>query len=32
MRNIPILLNGEEELKREKERLCEERKPKIYKA
>lgn len=29
-RNIPILLNGEEELKREKERLCEERKPKIY--
>lgn len=29
MRNIPILLNGEEELKREKERLCEERKPKI---
>ena len=29
MRNIHILLNGEEELKREKERLCEERKPKI---
>ena len=29
MRNIPILLNGEEELEREKERLCEERKPKI---
>lgn len=31
-RNIPILLNGGEELKREKERLCEEHKPKIYKA
>lgn len=29
-RNIPILLNGEEELKEEKERLREERKPKIY--
>lgn len=29
MRNIPILLNGGEELEREKERLCEERKPKI---
>ena len=29
-RNIPILLNGGEELEREKERLCEERKPKIY--
>lgn len=28
-RNIPILLNGGEELEREKERLCEERKPKI---
>lgn len=28
-RNIPILLNGGKELKREKERLCEERKPKI---
>lgn len=28
-RNIPILLNGDEELEREKERLCEERKPKI---
>lgn len=30
MRNIPILLNGGKELEREKERLCEERKPKIY--
>ena len=30
MRNIPILLNGGEGLEREKERLCEERKPKIY--
>ena len=29
-RNIPILLNGGKELEREKERLCEERKPKIY--
>ena len=29
MRNIPILLNGGKELEREKERLCEERKPKI---
>lgn len=29
IRNIPILLNGGEELEREKERLCEERKPKI---
>lgn len=29
-RNIPILLNGSKELEREKERLCEERKPKIY--
>lgn len=29
-RNIPILLNSGEELEREKERLCEERKPKIY--
>lgn len=29
-RNIPILLNGGRELEREKERLCEERKPKIY--
>lgn len=29
MRNLPILLNGGEELEREKERLCEERKPKI---
>lgn len=29
-RNIPILLNGGEEWEREKERLCEERKPKIY--
>lgn len=28
-RNIPILLNGGKELEREKERLCEERKPKI---
>lgn len=28
-RNIPILLNGDKELEREKERLCEERKPKI---
>lgn len=28
-RNIPILLNDGEELEREKERLCEERKPKI---
>lgn len=28
-RNIPILLNGGEELEREKKRLCEERKPKI---
>ena len=30
MRNIPILLNGGKELEKEKERLCEERKPKIY--
>ena len=30
-RNIPILLNGGKELEIEKERLCEERKPKIYK-
>jgi response regulator receiver protein len=29
MRNISILLNGGKELEREKERLCEERKPKI---
>ena len=29
IRNIPILLNGGKELEREKERLCEERKPKI---
>lgn len=29
-RNIPILLNGGRELEREKERLCEERKPKNY--
>ena len=29
IRNIPILLNGVKELEREKERLCEERKPKI---
>ena len=29
-RNIPILLNGGKELEREKERLCEEHKPKIY--
>lgn len=29
-RNISILLNGGKELEREKERLCEERKPKIY--
>ena len=29
-RNIPILLNGGKELEREKERLCEECKPKIY--
>lgn len=29
MRNIPILLNGGKDLEREKERLCEERKPKI---
>lgn len=29
IRNIPILLNGGEGLEREKERLCEERKPKI---
>lgn len=29
-RNIPILLNGGEELEREKKRLCEERKLKIY--
>lgn len=28
IRNIPILLNGGKELEREKERLCEERKPK----
>lgn len=30
IRNIPILLNGDEGLEREKERLCEERKPKNY--
>ena len=30
MRNIPMLLNGGKELEKEKERLCEERKPKIY--
>lgn len=30
MRNIPILLNGGEGLEREKKRLCEERKLKIY--
>lgn len=30
IRNIPILLNGGKELEREKERLCEERKPKNY--
>lgn len=30
IRNIPILLNGGEELEREKKRLCEERKLKIY--
>lgn len=29
IRNIPILLNGGKELERKKERLCEERKPKI---
>ena len=29
-RNILILLNGGKELEREKERLCEEHKPKIY--
>lgn len=30
IRNIPILLNGGEGLEREKKRLCEERKLKIY--